>query len=479
MKPEARTKFIWTLARFAAAAIAMWATAWALSTVGMTRSTAAMILLLEVLGIATRGDWILALLSSAGASLLFSFYFIEHLRTVRFSSAIQGVTGFLAMTLTAFIGSRLAVRAQQKAREAIARREEMERLNQLGRVLIAANSLAEAADDVVRKVVELFHLDGAVLRVSGTPQAFKWGVTITDQVSVIPLETEYGSDVLELHGAQPSEEVLNAVASMIRLALERARGAEERAQMEVNRRGDELRNTVLNALAHDFRTPLTSIKAAASTLRVSGRIPSVEERDLVVVIDEEADRLNQLIRESLDLARLEAHRANPMTEECWIPEIVRRVASKMGRYMDGREFEIDLPDDLPPVVGDSFLFEQMVGQLVDNARKYSRPGAAIRISAVASGASIVLTVWNEGPQIPESERDRIFDKFYRGSKDSHSVEGTGLGLSIARAIVEAHKGRIWLDMEPSGPAFCLQLPVEAPAAAAGRESDREQHYIAR
>ncbi len=151
LTPEATKRILATAARFAGAAIVLWGTAWVLSMVGMTRSSAAMMLLLEVLAIATYGDWILALLSSTAASLVFSFYFIEHLRAVRFSTAIQGVFGFVAMALTAFIGSRLAVRAQQRAQEAIARREEMERLNQLGRVLLSANTLAEAAEDAVQK----------------------------------------------------------------------------------------------------------------------------------------------------------------------------------------------------------------------------------------------------------------------------------------------------------------------------------------
>ncbi len=308
MRSEALKRIVWTAARFAGCLIVLWGTAWILSVLGLTRSTAAMMLLLEVLAIATRGDWILALLSSTAASLVFSFYFIEHLRAVRYSAAIQGVLGFGAMALTAFIGSRLAVRAQRRASEAITRREEIERLNQLGRVLLSANTLAEAADDAVRKVVELFHLSGAVLRVAGAPHAFQCGVT-GGEVSIIPLGTDYGADIMELHGVQPSEEVRNTIASMIRLVLERARGAEERSQIEVIRRGEDLRNTVLNALAHDFKTPLTSIKAASSMLRVSDRIHSVQERDLVAVIDEEADRLDRLIRESLDLAKLEARRA--------------------------------------------------------------------------------------------------------------------------------------------------------------------------
>jgi two-component system sensor histidine kinase KdpD len=212
-------------------------------------------------------------------------------------------------------------------------------------------------------------------------------------------------------------------------------------------------------------------------LRLSGRIPSAHERELVVVIDEEADRLDRLIRESLDLAKLEARRENPLTEECRIPQIVERVVARMSRYFGRREFIIDVPEDLPPITGDSFLVEQMLVQVVDNAWKYSQPGAPIRISGAVSGASMVLTVWNGGSEIPESERDRIFDRFYRGSKDRHRVEGTGLGLAIARAIVEACEGKIWLDVEPLGPAFHFELPLEGAEGATGRTSDRKQHYL--
>jgi two-component system sensor histidine kinase KdpD len=466
--------------QFAGSAILLWGTAKLCGFLGANRVTAAMMLLLEVLAIATLGDWILALLSSALASLAFSYYFIEVAGSYRLTS-VDGVVTFAALALTALTGSRLSVLAQRRAQEAIHRREEIERLNQLGRVLLAADSLAEASEDAVRKVVELFSLKGAVLRVAGAPHAFQWGVPISSQiagqVSIIPLDTDYGADVLELHGTQPTEEVRNTIASMIRLVLERARGAEERAQMEAIRRGEELRTTVLNALAHNFRTPLTSIKAAASTLRLSGRIPSAHERELVVVIDEEADRLNQLLGESLDLAKLEARRAHPLTEECVISQIVGRVATRMSRYFGSREFIIDIPEDLPPIMGDSFLLEQMLAQVVDNAWKYSQPGAPIRISGLVSGSSVILTVWNAGGEIPVDERDRIFDRFYRGSKDRHRVEGSGLGLAIARTIAEACQGKIWLDAEPLGPAFRCELPLEGTGKSTGGQGDRKQNYI--
>ena len=457
-------------------ALALWLTARGCEALGTNRSTAALLLLLEVLGIATRGDWILALLSSAAASLAFSFYFIDDLYSLGIMT-LQGVITFAVMAITALTGSRLSIMAQRRAEEAIRRREEVERLNQLGRILISANSLSEAAGDAVRKVVELFGLEGAVLRVTGEPHAFQCGTSTPARVSVIPLDSDYGADVLELHGTQPSEEVRNTIAAMVRLVLERARSTEERARMEAIRRGEEFRTTVLNAMAHNLKTPLTSIKAAASMLRASGRFAALES-ELVIVIDEEADRLNQLIVESIDLAKLEARRANPMVEECVLPQIVGRVAARMSRYFGRREFMIELPEDMPAVAGDSFLFEQMLVQVVDNAWKYSQPGAPIRISGEVGRSSVVLTVWNGGSEIPEDERDRIFDRFYRGSKDRHRVEGSGLGLAIARTIAEACRGKMWLDVEPLGPAFRFELPLEAAGRGTGKiNNDRKQHDL--
>ena len=467
---------LWLLFQFAVSGIVLWSTSAVCRSLGTNRATASMMLLLEVLTIATRGDWILALVSSTVASLAFSFYFFDGTGTFRITT-IQGLVTFTAMALTALTGSRLSILAQRRAQEAIHRREEMERLNQLGRVLLSANTLAEAAGDAVQKVVELFDLKGAVLRVAGAPRAFQWGEYTPGSVSVIPLHTDYGADVLELHGKQPSGEVRSAIASMIRLVLERARSAEERAQVEAIRRGEELRTTVLNAMAHNLKTPLTSIKAAASMLRESGKITAFHERELVVIIDEEADRLNRLIVESLDLAKLEARQAAPMVEECVIPRIIERVAARMSRYFGRREFMIDMPEDMPAITGDSFLFEQMLVQVVDNAWKYSRPGAPIRISGEVGGESIVLTVWNGGSEIPEEERDRIFDRFYRGNKDRHRVEGSGLGLAIAKTIAEACKGKMWLDVEPQGPAFRFELPLDANGKATGRPGDRKQHHI--
>ena len=459
-------KFFGTGSRVLLAAILTWATALACYDLHSNRSIASMSLVLEVLAVAAWGDWLLAVLTSAAASLAFSYYFVDNLG-FRITS-LEGAITFSMMVTTSLVGSQLAIRAHRRAVEAIRRREEMARLQQLGNVLLATHTVAEAAHNVVEKVVELFGVSGALLTIDD--HSFQAGVLTPGRSSRIELQ----SAALELHGEQPSAEVRSALANLIELVIDRARNAEERARVEATQKGEELRNTVLNALAHNFKTPLTSIKAAASMLRGSGEIPSLYGRELVTVIDEEADRLDLLIRESLDLARIEARQANPRLESCSLADIAAIVVARISRYLGKRDIAVDIPYNLPPIQGDSFLLEQMLMQVVDNAWKYSRPGARIRIGAVAREEDVVLTVWNEGPQIPADEQARIFGKFYRGAVNRSQVEGTGLGLAIARAIVETHGGTIWLDSEPDGPAFRFSLPVDR----TGKTSDRESYCIA-
>jgi two-component system sensor histidine kinase KdpD len=459
------------------AGLAIWGTAVLCHYLHSTRSTASMALLLEVLAVAARGEWLLAVLSSAAASLAFSYYFVDTVDSFRITSS-QGAITFSMMLITALTGSQLAIRAQRRAAEAIHRREEMERLQQLGNALLATNTVAEAAESVVEKVVRLFGVSGAVLRIEGEGRTFQSGILTPGESSIIQFHPQLhpgpASNVLELHGHQPSAEVRSALANLIKLVLDRARSAEQSARIEATQRGEELHNTVLNALAHNFRTPLTSIKAAASMLRGSREIPTAHGQELVTVIDEEADRLAQLIRESLDLARLEAHQANPRVEPCSLSVIAALVTSRVARYLGKRDLIVDISDDLPAIPGDAFLLEQMLMQVVDNAWKYSRPGARIRISAVKRGKDAILTIWNQGTGIPDDERDRIFGRFYRGAVNRSRVEGTGLGLAIAKTIAEAHGGAIWLDSEPDGPAFRFSLPVEE----TGKTSDREPQCIA-
>jgi two-component system sensor histidine kinase KdpD len=210
-------------------------------------------------------------------------------------------------------------------------------------------------------------------------------------------------------------------------------------------------------------------------MRGSEGAPGTYSQEQVEVIDEEADRLDALIRESLDLARIQSRQANPRVEDCSVSSIISGVLGKMKRYLARQVIFVDIPEGLPCVPGDRFLFEQMVTQVLDNAWKYAGAGARIWISAYHAGDEVILTIRNEGNQIPEEERSLVFDRFYRGTRSSASIEGTGLGLAIAKTIVEAHGGRVWLEAAPEGPEFRFALP-------AGRieeeEYDREPNYIA-
>lgn len=444
------------VARAALALAIVWLTAAMCHAIPTNRSTASTFLLLEIVLIATLADWYLSLVTSAGASLAFSWYFIDGSGTLRITT-IEGAVTFFSMVITAITVSHVAVRSRQRASEAERRREEMERLQRFSSELLTAETVAEAAEKAVVNVVFLFGLRGASVRLAGSnPSIFRFGDE-SGRNSVVTVEN--GSEFV-LYGPLPSAEVRSALGNVMHLVIDRARATEERAHNEATERGEKLQTTILNALAHNFKTPLTSIKAASSSLLRSTEFPTEESKEMVTVIDEEADRLDQLITESLDLARIEAHRANPRLEHCSISSIVDAVTERSARYMSGRDLVISIPQELPPVAGDRFLFEQMVMQVVDNAWKYSKPGARIEISAASEKDKVILTIRNEGSAIPDDEKEKIFGKFYRGAVNRSQVEGTGLGLAIARAIADAHRGAIWLDSEPQGPAFRFALPVE-------------------
>ncbi len=427
--------------------------------IGANRSTGAMMLLLEVLAVSASGEWAVAILTAISASLAFSWFYIDQVGSLRITSR-EGAVTFSMMLLTALTATQLSIRAQRRTAEAIGRREEMERLQELGNSLFAADTVSEAATEAVAKIEELFGVSGVELELAdGSPV-----VSAGDCPGEPSATTTLGTGSLRFYGPQPSLEVSSAIGNLVRLVLERARSGEERARSEASRRGEELRNVVLNALAHNFKTPLTSIKAAASILRTSPDVSPDNTAELVAVIDEEADRLDLLIRESLDLARIEAHQATPLFEDCALEEVAETVVARVSRYIAGRTVQIDIPESLPSVRGDRFLLGQMLMQVVDNAWKYSDPGSGIRIAAEQVDSEVYLTVQNEGGEIPVEARGKLFTKFYRATGEGSQVEGTGLGLAIARAIAEAHGGKVWLDMLPQGPAFRFSLPIaiEAP-----------------
>ena len=291
------------LLRIVACIFTMWGLAkLAYSLLPQEDEVGAMVLLLCVLATATLADRPLAIAASLSAGLSFNYYFIGPVFSLRLNSAEDAVNvgAFIIVALT---GSHLSLNARERAKDSERRRGEMERLQQLSAALLATDTINEAAERAIREIVNLFG-GGAVLRVDGIGTPFQAGVTDPAMGMPLIVKTFNHNGTLELYGMQPSIEVRSALANLIGLVLDRAAAAEARARIEATQRGDQLRTTILNALAHNFKTPLTCIKAAASMMRGSDGVPGTYSQELVEVIDEEADRLDTLIRHEFpDLAR--------------------------------------------------------------------------------------------------------------------------------------------------------------------------------
>ena len=224
---------------------------------------------------------------------------------------------------------------------------------------------------------------------------------------------------------------------------------------------EERRSSLLSALSHDLRTPLAAITGAATTLRdESAAIDGDQRRELLDTICEEADRLERLVRNLLDMTRLESGAL--VVKRQWMPleEIVGSALTRLESQLDGRPVRTDLPADLPLVSADAVLLEQVFVNLLENAAKYTPRGSPVEIvaRAPADTGAIAIEVADRGPGIAAGDEARLFDKFFRGPQAGSS--GAGLGLAICRGVIDAHGGTITAANRPGGGAvFRMTLPI--------------------
>ena len=251
---------------------------------------------------------------------------------------------------------------------------------------------------------------------------------------------------------------LDQAAAMI----ERAHLHREAMQIELLRRTDALRSALLSSVSHDLRTPLSSIKAAASSLLQEDVQWDDETRcSFLLAIEHEADRLNRLVGNLLDMSRIEGGALKPEKEWYPISELIHDVLGHLQDVLQGREVHISLPDDLPPVELDYLQMDQVLTNLLENAVRYTLPGLPIEISGEATDEHLIIGIADHGPGIPPHDLERIFDKFYRvlGSQRSGTT-GSGLGLAVCKGLVEAHGGHIWVENRKGGGAiFRFTLPL--------------------
>jgi two-component system sensor histidine kinase KdpD len=443
-------------------------------------TTVALSYLIAILLVATTWGIVEATAASIVAVLCFNFFFLPPVGTFTIADP-QNWVAFVAFLATAIIASQLSGRARQREVDAAARQRDLERLYALSRALLLSDRGASTPGEIARHVAETFELPtvgvydqrsdtaawaGATERAdldAGLREVARRGASITDPSGVVVIAIQLGgapigSVAVSQRGL--SDTVLQSMANLVAIGLERARAVEATARAEAARESSELRATVLDALAHEFKTPLTAMKAASSDLLASESEPA-RSRELAEIIDEELDRLSALVTDAVHMLRIDAGDFTMHPGHHLVAPIVEAALQRFERHLDGHHVVRHVAPDLV-VDADRDLLSLAFRQLLDNAIKYSPPTSVIEITAKGGGV-IEIGVRNSGATIPEREQARIFERFYRGVQARH-VPGTGMGLAIVQQIARAHAGTLRVtSTSEAGTTFTLSLP---PAGAA-------------
>jgi two-component system sensor histidine kinase KdpD len=445
-----------------------------------------------------RGPGILASVLSVAA---FDFFFVPPPLTFVVSDTEYLVT-FAVMLVVAIVISTLTARTRAQAEAARHREGRTAALYRMTGDLVSRRVVDDLLEATVRHVAEVFgsavavfvpDAEGRPTRRAGQLGAaesaneqavIRWvqehgqmagrgSATLPGaQALYVPLVASRGS-VGVLGIALPSGDgpvapeqlhLLETFAAQTALAIERVALAEEAQQARLRSETERLRSSLLSAVSHDLRTPLAAITGSASTLVEGGdALDPGTRRELAQGIQDEADRLNRLVHNLLDMTRLESGGVQARKDWHSVEEVVGSALGRMEHALGERRVAIDLPADLPLVPLDPLLIEQALLNLLDNAIKYTPPDAPIEIVGAVDDGAVRVLVADRGPGFLPDEVERVFDKFYRGGAAA-GRSGAGLGLPIVRGIVEAHGGRVVAENRPGGGAlFRITLPLgEAP-----------------
>jgi two-component system sensor histidine kinase KdpD len=464
-------------------------------------STTVMVYLLGVIAVALRGRRGPAVLASILSASALNFFFIPPLYTLELVNPLYWIT-VTVLAATGVIVSTLVVRVRHQADSARQRELRTVTLYSMSKDLAAVSTITQATELARQHVGRVLDCDVLVLlpdadgRITegGQPTESPLRPPSEQDLAVAQWVLEHaqlaglGTDTLPAtpwlfvpllasgsclgvlglrpHSRRPLApdqiQLLTTLVALVAGALERIKLSDQVRQTQVQVEAEKMRSALLSSVSHDLRTPLTGIIGAAGTLAESTDTLSPQVRgELLQTISDEAERVNRLVSNLLDMTRLESGQVTPSRE--WLPveEAVGSAVQRCAKRLVGHAVKVNLPDDLPMLHADSVLMEQVLVNLLDNAAKYSPAPSEIDISASADATVIVVSVADRGPGVPHDQRKHIFEKFVRGQQATRKP-GVGLGLAICRAIVAAHGGRIWVDDRPGGGAvFSFSLPREA------------------
>ncbi len=445
----------------------------------VNQTTVALMFLVMVL--LTSAYWGLryALVMAVIATAAFNFFFLPPVGTFTIADP-QNWMALFAFLVTALVASNLAERARREAEGAKQRRREVERLYGLSQRLLASDNALELLNALPKYVQETFSVGSVVAMAADHPTVYRSsldavfeenvlrstllrGEPITQGgVSYVPLRLGMRTvGAVGVTGAELSRETLDAFGSLAGLAIERARALEALSKNRAEQEHERLRTALLDSVTHEFRTPLTSIKASVTTLLSGASLDDSGRRDLLTVIDEETDRLNRLVGEAAEMAQLDSGMFKLEMQPHAIEEALQPALSDATPALAGHPVEVSVGSGLPIVRMDLQRIREVLMHLLENAGKYSPPGAPVRITSEVHGEKLLTSVADRGPGIDSFEQSLIFEKFYRGQNQRYTAPGTGMGLAIAKVIVEAHGGTIGVVSQPgSGSVFSFSLPIQ-------------------
>jgi len=484
-----------SLTVLAASLVAIAAVTLALRTLpDLSPTTAALALLLVVLGSATLAPLRTAIVVSLAAMLTLNFFFLPPLGTFTIADP-QNWIALFAFLVVAVIASKLSAAARDREREAIARRNEVTRLFDLTRDVLLTTETAGAIEVLARHVARRFELarvaiclpddtgwrvvqgggeelalpddtlNAAFAKARGTlefdarQRAYGGHVRVAGQQELVVVPLRHGIRAVGLLAASsPVLDIgtLDAVAGVVAIAIERVQFLVERDAAALVRQKADLAATLLASLSHDLRTPLTAVRVAVENLR--GDLSADDRRTQAAAAMSELERLTRLFQDILDMARIDAEAIR--LEPQWVTpaDIVDAALAHVRHAVDGHALQVEADTDVE-IELDPRLTSVALSHVIENAAQYSPMDAPVVVRADAAGGGLRVSVLDSGPGLDPGELEHLFERFYRGRAARTATFGTGMGLSITRGLLSAAGGRIWAENVPGGGArFSLVVP---------------------
>jgi two-component system, OmpR family, sensor histidine kinase KdpD len=424
------------------------------------------------------GFWI-ATLSSVVAVACLNYFFVPPL----FSFTVTRPENWVALgafEFTALTISRLSHRAHSRAAEAIAEHTDSQHLYETAQRILALERSGEPGSAVPHVISEVFALSGVALFDAVSTRTYLAGAPPPNTDERTRRAYDLDDDdfdpssatwfrvlrlgaspvgALALTGAGIRPLVATAIASLVAVALERGHAFDRQCHAEAARHSEQLRTAVLEALAHEFKTPLTIIHTVSSGLLAAGDL-SDTHTELVTLLDQQSRKLNDLASRLLSAGNLDVAEFQPQCEALFVSDLVHTAIGTACPEESRGRFACSMPRDEVPVLADRKLMSTALAQLVDNAVKYSEPDSPIGIAVALVNQEVTISIESHGDPIPPADCERVFDRFYRAAGAPSRPPGTGLGLSIVRRIVDAHCGRVWAESAAGGRSiFSIALPA--------------------